>query len=195
VDVGGGEFGGVEDGWVDFDVAVDVEIVFVEDVFFVGVELDEGGDPGVATFAVVAEAGVVEIFGVARVGLDDADEEQAFFLDPELIGLQIAFGGAYDVDVFAIPFFFVNFGEIDVASGDLVDGGLHGLAVDVETQDEEHVHEGMRAVGLAVLEAGDLAVVEDDAVVGGGFAAVDAELAGDFEDFIPDFGGLGAVGV
>src|SRR5208282_1322347 len=102
------ELRGIEEGRVELRVSLDSKIIFVEGVFAIDVKLDARGDPAWRELPIILEAGVVNFRRIVFIRRDQSNEEQMLLLNPELLGLQIAFGGSNYVDILPIPLLFAD---------------------------------------------------------------------------------------
>src|SRR5271155_2670259 len=87
----------------------------------------------------------------------------------------------------------MNLRQIKPLGFDLVYGCRGALAVDVKSQDQEHVNEVLCAQVLAAFKPRQVGIQEDLAVALAGGADVDAQFSRHYQYFIPDFGFGGAV--
>src|SRR6185437_15745373 len=115
--------------------------------------------------------------------------------DPKLLGLQVAFLRADDVDRLALPCIVMDFAQIESLPARFGNGLLRVLSVNIETQHEQHVNKRARGGDFAVLEGGEHVVVEEIAAAGVGRADVDAQFTRKGKRFVPNYRFAGAVGI
>src|SRR5207253_1866221 len=105
--------------------------------FAVGKEFDLSGDPAAAGFHVLVELRFLEALFVAAATLYKANEKQIFVAYPELRRVQIALFRPDDINVLALPFFFMHDRKIDAQALDLLDSRRRRLSVNVEPEHEQ----------------------------------------------------------
>ena len=186
---------GIERSRIQLGIALNVRVIFAENFPVVRIDFHPRRHPAARHRPIVFKPDLLKFLRVCLRRLKQPDKQQALFLHPELLGLQIALFRSNHINRLLLPHFLMNLFKVVSLAFHHLRSGFRRLTIYVKSQHEQHVHARPGRCLLAIFNNRQRSIDHQIPVALARISNVDTQFRGQFQRLIPGFNFGGAIGV